>query len=260
MANKGKLYREHEQNWLVEFRLIEVVLCQCITCDYCYFRYTVSPKGLILVFRSSDELVCKGMNDAVAIDLHLKKFVKDLFKGQPLPSRTNRRYFPSKSTVQHHIRKCLLRQKHSPDDQANLQNLVQQLEKDYPSDNVFFRAKADGTNVEAKSSLLFVHQTEKQRRLLARYGRIVLLDATYKTTKYAIPLFFLVVKTNVDYQIVATFIVEDETTTSIAEALRIVKGWNHNNWQWKYFMTDFDMEEINAIEMVFEGNKRIMLS
>ena len=51
---------------------------------------------------------------------------------------------------------------------------------------------------------MFAHQTKFQRRLLNRYGNAInLLDATYKTTKYAIPLFFLAVKTNVDYQVFA---------------------------------------------------------
>ena len=50
--------------------------------------------------------------------------------------------------------------------------------------------------------LLFVHQSANQKRILEKYGNeICLLNATYKTTKYSISLFFLVVKTNVDYQI-----------------------------------------------------------
>ena len=30
---------------------------------------------------------------------------------------------------------------------------------------------------------------------------LILLDATYRTTKYPLPLYFLVVKTNVNYQV-----------------------------------------------------------
>ena len=38
--------------------------------------------------------------------------------------------------------------------------------------------------------------------LYQRYNkRPVLLDATYKTKKYALPLYFLVVQTNVNYQV-----------------------------------------------------------
>eukprot|EP00112_Aurelia_sp_Birch-Aquarium-sp1_P011369 Seg239.8 transcript_id=Seg239.8/GoldUCD/mRNA.D3Y31 product="hypothetical protein" protein_id=Seg239.8/GoldUCD/D3Y31 len=50
------------------------------------------------------------------------------------------------------------------------------------------------------NSILFVYQSEWQQRLLARYGNeMAFLDATYRTTRYALPLYFLVVKTNVDY-------------------------------------------------------------
>ena len=43
---------------------------------------------------------------------------------------------------------------------------------------------------------------------LTRYGNtLILIDATYKSTKYSIPLFFLCVKTNVSYTVVAEFII-----------------------------------------------------
>lgn len=38
-------------------------------------------------------------------------------------------------------------------------------------------------------NLLFCYQSKEQRRLLARYGTMCLLDATYRTTRYALPLF-----------------------------------------------------------------------
>ena len=51
---------------------------------------------------------------------------------------------------------------------------------------------------EQSKKLLFVHQAAWQRRLLQRYGNeSCLLDATYKTTRYALPLFFLAVKTRI---------------------------------------------------------------
>ena len=101
-------------------------------------------------------------------------------------------------------------------------------------------------------SLLFVHQTAWQRRLLERYGNVCLLDATYKTTKYALSLFFVAVKTNVDYQIVASFVTQDETTESITEALGVLREWNPG-WSPGYFFTDLCEQEIHAIENTFSG-------
>ena len=72
---------------------------------------------------------------------------------------------------------------------------------------------------------MFVYQSKDQRRLLERYGNeICMLDATYKTTRYNLPLFFVVVKTNVDYQIVGSFVVQSETTDAIFEALSVLKS------------------------------------
>ena len=99
--------------------------------------------------------------------------------------------------------------------------------------------------------MLFVHQTKVQRRLLGRYGNsICLLDATYKTTKYLLPLFFVVVKTNVNYQVVASFLLQDETTAAITEALSVIKTWNPI-WEPKCFMADNCDEEIKSIGNIF---------
>lgn len=51
-----------------------------------------------------------------------------------------------------------------------------------------------------EQTLLWVHQTEWQKQLLNRYGNTIsLIDATYKTTKYDLALFFICVHTNVGW-------------------------------------------------------------
>ena len=111
---------------------------------------------------------------------------------------------------------------------------------------------------EQSRKLLFVHQTAWQKRLLRLYGNdICLLDATYKTTRYALPLFFLAVKTNVDYQVVRSYVTEDETVCSIKEALEVVREWNPD-WSPHLFMTDNCSQEIQAIENLFPGKSELM--
>ncbi|PIK47802.1 hypothetical protein BSL78_15345 [Apostichopus japonicus] len=93
--------------------------------------------------------------------------------------------------------------------------------------------------------------------LLERYGELVLLDATYRTTKYALPLFIMVVRTNVGYTPVATFICESETTAHIAEALSIIKEWNLR-WKPRFFMIDYSEPEYQALQDVFpEAHKYV---
>ena len=61
--------------------------------------------------------------------------------------------------------------------------------------------KVVNTNT-TNAKLLFVYQTPNMQRLYRRYAsNLIMFDATYRTTKYALPLFFMVVKTNVNYQV-----------------------------------------------------------
>jgi hypothetical protein len=100
---------------------------------------------------------------------------------------------------------------------------------------------------------LVVIQSDFQKALLRRYGEeICLLDSTYNTTKYTVSLSFVCVKSNVGYQVVATFILAKETTANITEALKIIADWNPG-WSPEYWITDFDQREISALENVFPG-------
>ena len=79
------------------------------------------------------------------------------------------------------------------------------------------------------------------------------MDATYKTTKYSLPLFFLCVHTNIGYKVVAEFICQYESTVCVSEALGIIKSWN-TGWQPKYWMTDYSVVEFNTIEEQFPAS------
>lgn len=102
---------------------------------------------------------------------------------------------------------------------------------------------------EGERPLLFCYQTEKQTHLL-KYDEICLMDTTYKTTRCALPLFFLCVRTNVSYQVVGAFVVQYSTTEAISEALEIFKMWNLT-WRPRYFIVDFAEEEIYSLKDVF---------
>ena len=83
------------------------------------------------------------------------------------------------------------------------------------------------------------------------YGNtITRMDATYKTTKYSISLFFQCVQTNVNHYMVAEFVLQAENADHIYEALSIVKSWTPN-WDPKYFITDYSDAEISAINKLF---------
>lgn len=79
--------------------------------------------------------------------------------------------------------------------------------------------------------------------MLVKYGNtITLIDATYKTTKYDLALFFVCVPTNVNYAVVAEFVVQSEAAEYISEAISIIKQWNPK-WSPPFFMTDYSDAE-----------------
>ena len=211
---------------------------------------------------------------------HIRVFVKgELFKHQQIPPVTNRRFHPKASDIRNHMYQATVKHRLSKIDQENVTSNLGKWEKENPEDNFFFRpyelnpnGNGEQLNEEdsdeneeeditiseqssLKHSLLFVHQSVWQRQLLAKYGNnLCLLDATYKTTKYALPLFFLAVKTNVDNQVVGSFVTQQETVAAIAEPLEIIRQWAPE-WKPSYFMTDNCEQEIRALEDTFPGKK-----
>ena len=162
-------------------------------------------------------MVKEGVSSVNEMRRQLKIVVKhELFGGVNVPPLSNRRYFPCPRTVRNHMVHAKRRLRHSMIDQDCLQEKIRQWKEEQPTSKIFFRPKVvengNGSKVARKrdAGFLFLYQSAEQRRLLSRYGNeIAFLDATYRTTRYALPLFFLVVKTNVDYQIVASFVSEN---------------------------------------------------
>lgn len=135
----------------------------------------------------------------------------------------------------------------SSDDQENLEGFLKQLSTD--GHRYHFRTLQDS---EAEN-FLYVHQTREQQILMRKYGNeICLLDATYKTSRYGLPLFLIAVPTNTSYQVLGHFIISKETTHSIREAITKLAEWNPE-WRPSYWMTDCCVAEINAVEAVFPG-------
>ena len=73
---------------------------------------------------------------------------------------------------------------------------------------------------------------------------------TYYDYRYALPLFFLCVHSNVGYIVVAVFIPENEDAGSISEVLELIRKEN-SLWNPRNMMVDFSLAEIAAIEECF---------
>jgi len=108
------------------------------------------------------------------------------------------------------------------------------------------------------ADLMFIYQSTEMKRLYRRYGNLLLvLDALYRAERYPLPVFFLLVRTNVNYQVVAVFVVQQETRQSLINALQVIRGWN-SDVNPRYALVDFSEEEVAALEQTFPGYSTLL--
>ena len=243
------------------------------------------------IIKKISELVSTGMRETKDVQKALKYYVKHNLPQELgiTPLSTDRAFYPMPRDIKNHIGNAKSLLELSKLDQENLHLKIEEWKKvsttkhylrpyirqtkhdlpheDSQSINILPGnyvgksgcddewVKYDGINKTlCKQSLLWVHQDRWQAELLVKYGNtITLMDATYKTTKYDLALFFLCVKTNVNYSVVAEFIVQSESAEQIAEALAIIKNWNPE-WSPPFFMTDYSEAEQIAINQVFPNS------
>ena len=106
------------------------------------------------------------------------------------------------------------------------------LEKDLDWDD-----EKDNMRMEIREQVSSIYQTDWQKHLFACYGNeMVLLNAMYRTTRCALPFFFLVLKTHINYQD-AAFITMNESDC-IKEAFTLIKSLNQDGSP-RYGMTDY---------------------
>ena len=212
----------------------------------------VAQKMHPVISKKIESLVREGTTEGHTIQRVLKEYVNTTMSNNP-PCKTDRAYYPTVRDINNHVTKAKSALQLSKLDQQNLHLKIQEWEKSIPDAKHFFRPFRNSNGDGESQSLLWVHQEKWQRDLLIRYGNTLsLIDATYKTTKYDLPLFFLCVRTNTKYMIVAEFIVQSESAEAILEAFNIIKQWNPS-WNPNFFLCDYSDAEIAAIEQAFPG-------
>ena len=205
------------------------------------------------VIKQINELVSSGITHVPLVKSSLHHFVKTEFMNEEhKPTPWDRSFYPLSRDIRNHVHSAIVAGSFADIDQENIRLKIQQWQNEDLHRNFFYRpATFLNDEKDHNKNFLFIHQEGFQKYLMNMYGNtLCLLDATYKTSKYALPLFMLVVKTNVDYVPVAEFVVEDEFAETIQEALDIIKSWNPS-WCPRYFMVDNDDAEIKAVHSAF---------
>lgn len=229
------------------------------------------------------ELVQQGVTFVKTVESYLRFFVRDvLFSNKQCPPSTCRDFYPTKADIKNHIQKALRKDRFSSLDQENVAVYLEQMNEKAPGTRCFFRAyhvkslenDPDGQKEpqaelldcdaletvaqECEQTLLLCIQTEFMKELMLKYSDVVVcLDATYKTTDYALPLFLIVVKTSSCYAVAGAFIVQFETALCIEEALNIFKAWNPTLSP-KFWMVDYSQAEISALSAAFPNSRPVL--
>ena len=223
----------------------------------------VTQKVSPMIANKIEDFVKEGMTDPCEIRRALSAYVKSCAV-DCAPQALDRAYFPTLDDIRNHVYRTKTALQLSKFDQQNLSLMIKEWQTTQPLTNHYFRpyksggenkqqcsVNDEGNSQDETNEFLWVHQEQWQKDLLIRYGNtICLMDAMYRTTKYDLPLFFICVTTNCNYMVVAEFIVASEGIDAIAEALRILQGWNPS-WNPPYFITDYSDAGIDALEEVF---------
>ena len=197
--------------------------------------------------------VDNGIHSVAEMQRRVHMFVKSLFGSSPLPKPINRRFYPSREDIRQMIYRRRRANMDGLLDQDIVKNTIQSWSSEHPDDFWLYRPSTASTETACGQQLLLVHQSQWQRRLLLRYGQeLVFMDATYKTTQYALPLFFLCVHTHSGYVVVAVFVIEREDSASLSEALTELSR-SVPEWRPKAFMMDASEIEFTAVKSSFTG-------
>ncbi|XP_075739497.1 uncharacterized protein LOC119166678 [Rhipicephalus microplus] len=171
----------------------------------------------------------EGITSVSDVKKCLHYYVHDvLFANKEKPDSSCRAFFPTHRYISNQIQAVLKQDRFSTVDEENARILIEKIRGEQPESSVVYRPYAarsfvgssDSDNVEegvaseCEGTWLFCFQRKFMRSMLKKYGgSVVCLDATHKTSDYALPLFLLVVKTPSGYTPAGVFIIQFETAT-----------------------------------------------
>ncbi|XP_066927022.1 uncharacterized protein [Clytia hemisphaerica] len=196
----------------------------------------------------------------------------ELFYMKLPPDRTRRRYFPSIRDVRNIMRNtkeaAKILQSHIRELKDYFQTLLQKqgtvlyfnfdgdgllLEQsaDQKTDNDLKEGKTKPDNIQ---EFVLFHQSPQQQYLLNRYGSIVFITEVQPTETgtraLTVRLFLMLVRTNVDYQVVGTILMDRFNGNGLHEGL--VKCREKNEaWMPRYFMVDLNEELLLSVRDLF---------
>ena len=190
---------------------------------------------------------------------HLKTYV---LENVPNVSQEDVSLFLSNRTISRQMYKVMMKLHLSKIDEVNVLKMIDLWKQDAWQISYFFDLRCPVVIYNMLTQkmmmiycimcLMFIHMTVVQKLLLQCYNNLVLMGTTYRTCRLMLPLFFLTMKTNVNYSAVTSFKVQNEDAKSISKALSRIKQYiSLNGIDIKNFMIDCSPTEMQSIIVGF---------
>ena len=110
--------------------------------------------------------------------------------------------------------------------------------------------------LEDIQGFIYFHQSHIQRSLLTKYGTTVYITqikiSERSSKALAVSMYLLAVRTNVDYQVVGTILMNKYNDKPLREILSLYKEANEG-WVPKYFMIDMSEDLLFSVTELFPG-------
>ena len=86
------------------------------------------------------ELAEEGVRKPKDMKIHINEFLKhEIFPGEELPAKHNRRFFPTNADFRAHINRVIVKNRFSKIDQENIEELVNRWQASNLEDKYYFR-------------------------------------------------------------------------------------------------------------------------
>ncbi|XP_071948368.1 uncharacterized protein [Antedon mediterranea] len=193
------------------------------------------------------------------------KVLVDTFVKQELsscgvePNPLDRSYHPTDRDLTNHIYRAINIEKIKRIDHNAILETISKLESS--GQHIFYQPTSEKTcqkmkeKSEEDSIFMLVYQESWQSNLMkSRLRALYVIDSTYKTHRYPLPLYTLWIYIDEKFICVAIIIMQCDATDDLAQALRHLKHWNPN-WNPEYFLMDTQQPCWKAVEQTFPNSK-----
>ncbi|XP_022098372.1 uncharacterized protein LOC110983427 [Acanthaster planci] len=211
------------------------------------------------------ELHHAGMFRLCEVSRMLDSYRKELYKDEEPPSQDLvPELYPNHNLIHYVISHAVKVTALLEMDLGHGHRLVSGWQADHPDDSWYYQPFASsgpirraknkqdrllaGHYPDLSQTFLFCCQRAAQRRLLAAYGTVCLLDSPRGKT--LMPTYFLQVRTHAGYQLVGTVLMQYWSSQALVDALQVVRDWNPD-WQPQAMLVDLIEEEVEALQKLF---------